>query len=180
MRIATVSPGTQQMIIVLLPLLALAASLLLVYPEWMQLGTAQREVAQKEQRLRTLQETPPTIESVIPAVEDRPGEPARFLGEINDLAAVSGCTFRGWEVQTSGTPPSEGAKSEVRPVQVKITLAGRYADIRQFLARLSGAPRIYTVTALSLAPAPDSEKNILPDARLVAILTIERYLVSAT
>jgi len=193
------------MIVVAAPLLALAVTLLLVYPAWSQLGIAQRDVLEKEKTLRTLQETQPRVERVIPAAEDRPGEPARFLGEINDLAAAAGCTFRNYDVQAtstpppssppagnpasgspasgspaSGSPPAGSETSNVRPLQVKITLVGSYADIREFLARLARAPRIYTVTALSLAPETTSSKNVLPDERLVAILTIERYLVSAT
>jgi len=188
------------MIVVAAPLLALAVTLLLVYPAWSQLGIAQRDVLEKEKTLRTLQETQPRVERVIPAAEDRPGEPARFLGEINDLAAAAGCTFRNYDVQAtstpppssppagnpasgnpaSGSPPAGSETSNVRPLQVKITLVGRYADIREFLSRLARAPRIYTVTALSLAPETTSSKNVLPDERLVAILTIERYLVSAT
>src|SRR5690242_11980149 len=113
MRAPTVSPATQQVVVVALPLLALAVTLLLVYPAWTQLGEARSDVAQKEKTLRTLQETPLTRERVIPAAEDRPGEPARFLGEINDLALASGCSFKGWEVQTSGGSPADQPKSRV-------------------------------------------------------------------
>src|SRR5437763_16824462 len=109
MRGLSMSPGTQQIVVVAAPLLALAVTLLLVYPTWSELGEAQRQVAQKETTLRTLQETPPRVEHVIPAAEDRPGEPARFLGELTDLAAASGCTFRGWDVQSAPAPAAATA-----------------------------------------------------------------------
>lgn len=176
MRVSA-SPQFQQILAVGVPIVALVISLAVVYPAWGRYGEIREQVDKQQKELATLKATPlPPRDPVLPAVNDSPAESALFLGQIVALTLAPQCRFVGLD-----TAPGAGAKagSAIRPVRTKVEVEGQYPQIRQFLAQVAGAPRLFVVTSLDVASRPSSQPGQLPGG-LHATVELERYLVPAT
>jgi Tfp pilus assembly protein PilO len=173
LRLITISPENQQRLAVLVPLVALALSLFVVYPAWGRYSDLQSKIEQQQQELNTLKSTPvPEPGPVRPAAEAQPTEPPQFLAQIAFMAAVAHARIIGFDLV-----PAEGARESgtVRAVRAKIDLEGQYYQMREFLAQLARADRLYVVADMNLTPSGGA-KQAAPGGSVHATFTIERYV----
>jgi hypothetical protein len=171
MKSVTLSSGLGQFIAVAAPIGALLITLFIVYPAWGRYGDVQKKIARQRKELKQLQAAPlPPGDPVLAAADDVPGEPSRFLGEIAALAGKSQCEVRGFETQGD----SKAGRS-IRPIRSKITVAGRYPNVRAFLAEIHKATRLYVVTDVSLRTGAGGGPG-----QTEATVGIERYVAPVT
>ncbi len=180
MRIAAIRPEVQQWLSIGVPLAALALSVLVVFPAYNQYGALKTQVAAKRVQLAEMQASPVAPPGpILPTAPEVPTEAPEFLGEIRALAAQSGCQLVGFDITPSAASPAAGA---VRPVRSKVDLEAQYPQVRDFLARLTEAPRLFAVSDLTLttAAAPVGAAPGAPSARsgatVHAAVEIERYV----
>ena len=166
---------------VLLPLCAAAASLLLAYPAWTQTRELHERLEQQRAELQALEKAPRASDVRADAVANiAPEEPSQFLGQISALARSSGCEVVGLDSQAVTADAAKEA-GVVRPVRVRLVLAGGFIEARRFLFQLRQAPRLYTVTDLALnseaptAPGMADRKAASPSELQIQI-GIERYV----
>lgn len=182
MRITSIRPEVQQWLSIGVPLVALALSLLVVYPAYGQYRALQTQVAVKRDQLGQMQAAPIAPPGpVMPTAPEVPTEAPEFLGEIRALAAESGCQLVGFDITPSAATPAAGA---VHPVRSKVDLESQYPQVRDFLARLTGAPRLFAVSDLTLTSATAAgQSGAAPGATpthagatVHAAIEIERYV----
>jgi hypothetical protein len=177
MAITIIQPDWQRRIAVVVPIVALALSLFVVYPQWKRYSALQVQIAKKQTELDALKASPlPEPGPVRPAVDQRPSEPPLFLEQVTAVATASGCKLIGFEVVEQGK--ARAASGLVQPVRSKIDVEGSYLQIRQFLWQLARADRVYVVTELLVEnPAPSVQAAVRGPLR--ATVTIERYVAQA-
>ena len=166
---------------VLLPLCAAGVSLLLAYPAWTQTRELHERLDQQRNELQQLEKAPLASEVRAAAVADiAPEEPSQFLGQISALARSSGCEVVGLDSQ-SVTAETVKAAGAVRPMRVRLVLSGGFIEARRFLYQLRQAPRLYTVTDLTLnsesgSPAATGDRKAVAPSGLQVQIGIERYV----
>lgn len=188
--LSALPPHIQQRLALLVPLIALAVSLFVVYPGWNNWRDLKQQAAEKRARLETLRNTPiPLPATKQPAVADTPSEPPEFLASIRSIAEQSGCKVVGFdltlppapatgekEVALGGNPDPNQKKEEpklVRPVRAKIEVEANYRCIRGFVRNIMRAPRLYAIASLDITTSTESRTGLLK-----ATVEIERYVVN--
>jgi hypothetical protein len=179
MRFFTISPEIQQRLAIAVPIVALLLSLFVVYPTWGRYTALQSTALTQRKELDALRATPiPDMGAVPPAETDLPSEPPQFLGQMRLLTDMSGCRVIGFDVGSTANQES----GPVRAVRARVDLEARYPQIRDFLYRLSRAPRLYVITDCTVASdmkdgqqAVNGQPGKTPGA-LRATIEIERYV----
>lgn len=166
--------STYQALAIGMPLMALALSLLVVYPSWGRYRALAGEVEDLEGKLQILKAAPlPPKDPVLTAADDVESEPPDFLRQVADLARSSGCEVQGLERIDGGE-----AKGPVRPIRTRVTLNGHYPRLRTFFWRAYRAPRLFAVTDLNISAG--TATTVRADELLVRPLTatfvLERYV----
>jgi hypothetical protein len=170
MRLATISPQNQQRLAVLAPLVALFLSLFVVYPAWGRYNDLRAENEKKGRELEALRAIPiPEPGPVRPAADDLPSELPQFLGHISALAAVANCRIVGFE-SLPAAGKEEAATGGVRARQAKVELEDPYPRVRDFLAQLARADRLFVVAGVELSRGKGQAEA------LHTTITIERYV----
>jgi hypothetical protein len=181
MRPLTISPENQQRLAIAVPSIALLLSLFVVYPTWGRYRDLLETVKKDRADLAALQaQGIPNIGANVPAVPNLPSEPPEFLGQLRIIAQLSECTLTGFDI--SGTAKKE--EGPVKAVRARVEIDSRYNGIRQFLANLSSAPRLYVVTECSVASKvkagqPGARTTYEDPSILRATIEIERYVTKA-
>jgi len=171
-----VSLAVQQFLAVSIPLLALAISVLVVYPQWQAANDLHTEIAGKRAQLSSLEATPlPDPSGKRPAVRDTETEQSEFLGAITGLAASAGCDVVALDAEATA---GEGPATLVRPLRTKLTVRGRYGQIRVLLSRLNRSSRLYVVRELSAVPTTDNLGIAVSGRILDTTITIDRYVIA--
>jgi hypothetical protein len=174
MPVMNIDTATQRVLAVGMPLVAVALSLLIVYPGWGRYHELKAEVAAERVRLRDLREAPvPAPAAAQAAAVDVESEPSHFIGEITALARASGCEITGLDVEPQKQKPDDEAL--VRPIRSRVTLSGSFPQVRSFLLQLSRASRLYTVVDLTVQ-RPSGGRDDGRAAAVSATVTIERYV----
>ncbi|MFN3648284.1 MAG: hypothetical protein ACK47B_01785 [Armatimonadota bacterium] len=170
------SARTQQYLAVGMPLAALAISLLVVFPTWTRYQSVTRRADTLAMELGELKAAamPPRHEQLA-AADDTEAEPSQFLGDLATLAAATGCELSGMDLATPATADAKSA-AVLKPVLTKVQIKGTYRQIRAFIYQTRRAPRLYTITELSLRGEPGRDVGGDRIRRLLAMLTIERYV----
>ena len=170
-----VRPEIQQRLAILVPLVALALSLFVVYPTWGNYNDLKAQIARQRTELSDLKKM--TIAApgpVAPTANDVPSEPPAFLGEIRILAHESNCRLVGFDLAPEGKAADSGP---VRAVRARLDLEANYVQIRDFLFRLKHVGRLLVVTDLEMmTTANTGNKNAPPSGPLHATLNVERYV----
>lgn len=177
MRFFSTSPEVQQRLAVLVPLVALALSLFIVYPAW---GNYEQLVQERDRRraeLDTLRNTPlPRRSPILLTAPDEPREAPEFLAMVRALVRFSGAELKSLQVVESGA--GQEATGPVRPVRARVQIVGSYPQIRSFLYRVGRAPRLMVVASLELkSEAGTSERAGYVRVPILASIEIERYVV---
>jgi hypothetical protein len=174
MRFFNTRPSDQQRIAVLVPIVALALSIFVVYPKWNDYQALLPKVEQQRKELSALRAAalPPNAPGIgtMPAL---PSEPPEFMGEVNDLAAAANCRVTGFDLKPSTVAVNAAPMQAVR---ADITLVARYADVRRFVARVARTPRVFAVSNLTVAPAVRTKDDHLAADALQATVEIERFV----
>ncbi len=164
-----------------IPLAALALTMGVVYPTWKHLNATRGTIARQRADLATLRSAPePQREQGVPAADDTPDEPARFMGDLRLLAAASGCEIVG--INTTAAGVIDKPEEVVHPRRVTVEVKGTYQNLRSLLARLTQAPRTSVVTDLKVDSPPANATGAAgpaaaaADRRLTAMMTIERFV----
>ncbi|HOJ21851.1 MAG TPA: GspMb/PilO family protein [Armatimonadota bacterium] len=174
MRGITLSPDLQQLMAVGVPIAALLISLGVVYPGYQRYVEMSAKVEKQRQELHKLKNTPlPPVSRALPAADPEPGESARFLGHLVSLATSANCRFVGLDSAPVRVAHSGGL---IRAVRTRVEIEGRYPQIRQFLAELANASRIYVVTSLDIDTRGRTNQPGQAPSTVRAIVEIERYL----
>ncbi|HLV81296.1 MAG TPA: hypothetical protein VKT32_13505, partial [Chthonomonadaceae bacterium] len=162
---------------ILVPLVALALSLFVVYPAWGNYNDLNQRIARQRSDLQKLKEAPPIAAPglVAPAADDMPSEPPEFLGVIRSVSAGANCRLVGFDLSPSGKAAGDGS---VRAVRANIELEANYVQIRDFLFRLQRTGRLLAVTHLALNAAEEGSKGTASSGPLHATIEIERYVAS--
>jgi hypothetical protein len=182
------SPEVQQRLAVLVPVIALAISVFVVYPGYVRYRELRDDIAAKQERLANLRGTPIPLQAAIkPAAPDTPSEPPEFLASIRQMAAESRCELTGFDLTLPPAPPSGeqelaqgGNKPEekkeppspIRPVRAKIEVRSDYDGIRSLVRAIMLAPRLYAVAGCEVQQTNDPSG---PPLR--ATIEIERYVL---
>lgn len=170
----TLGPQVQQLLAVGVPLAAIGLTLGVVYPTWGRLQTVRLRVAQQQAELRELRAAPlPPRDPVLPAADDVPSEPSLFIGTIAQMAASHQCDLISLVVQGEETP--KGSEL-IRPVRTRITVRGRYVQIRSLISQLKRSPRLYVLTDLDVNSTFGSGRPTYGRGNLTAAMTLERYV----
>jgi len=163
------------------PIVALLLSLFVVYPTWGRYTDLRTRIGVQRAERDGLRAAPrPDVGAVVPAENDLPSEPPKFLGQVRLLADLAGCRVKGFEL--SPTPKSEGQPA--RAVRAHVEIEGRYSQIRNFLVSLTSAPRLYVITELNMEAAKIPGSNQpgavlgIKSNQLNAGIGIERYVTT--
>jgi len=160
---------------------AIAATMLLVFPKYREVGrakdqlqTAQQEQVTLEAELARLQEAKKNapqlmrqlakVRRQIPPAADLPG----LINQLQDAADVSQVDFFAVSPQV---PVSTGQASEI-PAQVQVI--GSFFSVDHFLWKLETLPRAAKVIGVQLAEGP----NTLPQVQIT--LQVEFYTTDTT
>jgi len=193
--LSNLPPHIQQRLAVLIPIVALALSLFVVYPGWKSYRELVNQAQDKRAKLETLRNTPiPLAATREPAVPATPSEPPEFLASIREIAHQSGCEVVGFdltlppapatgekELALGGNPDPLKQEQEkqkekpklVKPVRAKIEVEAPYPRIRSFVWNISRARRLYAVAGLEVTSA-----GVTVPGRVRAIVEIERYVLN--
>ncbi len=179
MSTLTISPENQNRLAIAVPIVAMLLSLFVVYPTWMRYNDLVAVVATQRKSLDDLRATPlPDVGAVPPADAGLPSEPPKFLGQLRVVAQMARCRVIGFDLGASGKQDS----GPVRAVRARVDLEGRYTEIRDFLFRLAGAPRLYVVTDCAVSVPANAAQSAVsallnrPPGTLHATIEIERYV----
>src|SRR5580658_10040726 len=126
MRFFNTRPSDQQRIAVLVPIVALALSIFVVYPKWQDYQALLPKVDQQRKDLLALRAAalPPDAPG-IPALPSVPSEPPEFLGDASYIAAAANCRVTGFDLK----PPTGAVDAgPVQAVKADIIVDARYAD----------------------------------------------------
>lgn len=169
---------TQQYLAIGMPLAALALSLLVVYPTWTRYQAVRKDARELADELHALKSAPmPPRHAQLAGADDTEAEPSEFLGELATLAAATGCEFSGMDLATTSSPAGAAkANQALKPLLTKVHLRGTYRQVRAYIYQLGRAPRLYTITDLSLRGNQGRTSYQGSSRRLLATLTIERYV----
>lgn len=179
MKIFTNNTANQQRIAVLVPVIALALSVFVVYPAWGRYQELQDTVEQKRTALNELKAAPlPQPGAIAPSADDLPTEPPQFLGMVSRFAMEANCEVVGIDMTSTNKLKSEGP---ISPVKARIDLEGSYGQIRNFLVLLGQAPRMLAITNVVISnknvETTNSRPNVPPPVgRIHASFEIERYI----
>lgn len=175
MRFFYLNPEAQQRVAVVVPLLALAISMFLVYPAWGRYRNLQEKVDKQHKELKQLTEAAlPTPGPIQPAGPDQASEPAEFLGLMTRLTMQANCEFLGLE---NTAVEKRKDNTAVRPVRAKVDIQGRYPAVRKFLSELSRAPRLLVVSDIMLSAVTQAtSKTGAPTGLVRATIEVERYV----
>lgn len=188
--LSSLPPHIQQRLAILVPVIALAVSLFVVYPGWNRWGELRVKVAEKRQRLEELRKTPiPMLSAQQPAVEETPSEAPEFLAAMRAIAAEAGCNVVGFDLTLPPAPatgekemalggnPDPAKQPEqpklVKPVRGKIEIEADYDRVRTFVRKIMDAPRLYAIVGVEVGPAKEAVGD-----QVRAVVEIERYVLN--
>jgi Tfp pilus assembly protein PilO len=175
MRFFNTRPSDQQRIAILVPIIALALSLFVVYPKWQEYRELIPKLEQQRKDLAALRAAPlPSQLPGIAAVAALPSEPPEFMGQVNYLAAAANCKVTGFDLK----PPTGTVDAgPVQAIKSQIMLVARYADIRAFVSQVARSPRLLALSDLNVAPVIRAKNDGFPADALQATVEIERYVM---
>src|SRR5580700_349263 len=126
MRFFNTRPSDQQRIAVLVPIIALAVSIFVVYPKWQEYQALLPKVEQQRKELSALRAAAPLPSTPgIAAKPALPSEPPEFMGDVNYIAAAANCRVNGFDLKPSAVTADAGP---IQSVKAQIMLVARYPD----------------------------------------------------
>ena len=181
-RFFNMGPELQKKVAVFVPIIALLLSVFVVYPAWGNYQLLKEKVDGQRLEYTTLKNLPlPKPNPKQPTAVMEPSEPPKSIGEISKIAESAGCKVTGFDIGTVAAAKAAADDKQggiVRAKRSRINLEAHYQQIREFLAQLSHAERVFVITELNLTAqvvVPGSTLRPSPGT-LEANVEIERYV----
>ena len=176
-------PEIQQKVAIFVPIVALILSVGVVYPGFNNYQETKAKVDTQRSEYLALKNQPlPQPNPKQATVLTAPSEPPQSVGELTKIAEAAGCKVSGFDLgvvaNAKAAAAEEKAGGTVRPKRSRLNLVAHYPQVREFLAQLQRAPRVFVVTELNLSTqltVPGTSVHPAPGT-LDASVEIERYV----